>query len=183
MRSFLGATIIALTFVFLAMADQRDPRLDPLFEELKTAASVTDARYIEREIWGIWSEHGADVEAEMRFNEGLLLMNAGQLEQAIRLFSIVIDVAPEFAEAWNKRATLLYFTGDYAGSVRDIERTLALEPRHFGALSGLGLIYQQLESPDGAIKAFRAALDINPHMPHIKERLDMLMEAKAGKPL
>lgn len=183
MRSLLFAAISILLCSVGAQADQRDPRLDPLFEELKAAPSETDARYIEREIWGIWSEHGADVEAEMRFNEGLLLMNAGRLEQAIRLFSIVIEVAPEFAEAWNKRATLLYFTGDYAGSVRDIEQTLALEPRHFGALSGLGLIYQQLESPDGAIKAFQAALEINPHMPHIKERLDMLTEEKAGKPL
>lgn len=183
MRSFLLAAIVAFLTAFQAVADQRDPRLDPLFAELKTATSVTDARYIEREIWGIWSEHGADVEAEMRFNEGMLLMNAGHLERAIRMFSVVIDVAPDFAEAWNKRATLLYFTGDYAGSVRDIERTLALEPRHFGALSGLGLIYQQLESPDGAIKAFRAALEINPHMPHIKERLDTLTEEKAGKPL
>jgi len=183
MRNLVLAAILVLLSAAPAPADQTDARLDPLFAELKTATSETDARYIEREIWGIWSEHGADAEAEMRFREGLILMNAGQLEQAIRLFSIVIEVAPDFAEAWNKRATLLYFTGDYAGSVRDIERTLALEPRHFGALSGLGLIYQQLDSADGAIRAFRAALEINPHMPHIRERLDALLEEKAGKPL
>ncbi|WP_420403787.1 tetratricopeptide repeat protein [Nisaea sp.] len=183
MRNLFLAAILAFLSAAPAAADQTDPRLDPLFAELKAAPSDTEARHIEREIWVIWSEHGADVEAEMRFNEGLLLMNAGHLEQAIRLFSIVIEVAPDFAEAWNKRATLLYFTGDFAGSVRDIERTLALEPRHFGALSGLGLIYQQLESVDGAIKAFTAALEINPHMPHIKERLAMLKEQMAGKPL
>lgn len=183
MRNLLLVALILLSCAAPAAADQNDPRLDPLFEELKTVTSVTDARYIEREIWGIWLELDADVEAEMRFNEGLLLMNAGQLEHAIRIFSTVIEVVPDFAEAWNKRATLLYFTGDFAGSVRDIERTLALEPRHFGALSGLGLIYQQLESPDGAIKAFTAALEINPNMPHIRERLDALKEEKAGKPL
>ena len=110
-------------------------------------------------------------------------MNAGRLEEATRIFSKIVEIDPDFAEAWNKRATLLYLTGDLAGSVRDIERTLSLEPRHFGALSGLGLIYEQIESADGAIKAFTAALEINPHMPWIVERLEALEEEQEGEPL
>lgn len=183
MQRLIFAALFAICFAGPVRADQTDARLEPLFVELKTATSITDARYIEREIWEIWSTHGADAEIDLRFQRGVLLMNAGRLEEAIRIFSTIIEIDPEFAEAWNKRATLLYFTGDFAGSVRDIERTLALEPRHFGALSGLGLIYQQIDSADGAIKAFAAALEINPHMPWIAERLDALEEEKAGEPL
>ena len=142
-----------------------------------------EARPIERKIWSIWSQHSLDAEINLRFRRGVLLMNAGRLDQAIRVFSTILEADPTFAEAWNKRATLFYLTGDLAGSVRDIERTLALEPRHFGALSGLGLIYKKIESVDGAIKAFSAALEINPHMPRIVEHLDALQELKAGKPL
>ena len=177
---------MALFAIFLSSpvsADQTDMRLDPLFAALKSAASVAEARPIERKIWAIWSRHGLDAEINLRFQRGVLLMNVGRLEQAIRVFSTILEADPNFAEAWNKRATLLYLTGDLVGSVRDIERTLALEPRHFGALSGLGLIYKQIESADGAIKAFTAALEINPHMPGIMKHLDALQELKAGKPL
>lgn len=183
MSRWVLAAIVLLICSAPVPADQTDARLEPLFVELKTATSITDARYIEREIWQIWSTHGSDAEIDLRFQRGVLLMNAGRLEEAVRIFSTIIEIDPDFAEAWNKRATLLYFTGDFAGSVRDIERTLALEPRHFGALSGLGLIYQQIDSADGAIKAFAAALEINPHMPWIAERLDALEEEKAGEPL
>ncbi|MEO9904451.1 tetratricopeptide repeat protein [Nisaea sp.] len=182
----LRLILAALFAIFLSppvLADQTDTRLDPLFADLKSAASAAEARPIEREIWAIWSQHGSDAEIDLRFQRGVFLMNAGRLEQAIGIFRTILEVDPDFAEAWNKRATLLYLTGDLAGSVRDIERTLALEPRHFGALSGLGLIYEQIESADGAIKAFTAALEINPHMPWIVERLDALEELKAGKPL
>lgn len=183
MRCFRLAALAVFLLAAPAAADQRDPRLDPLFEGLKGATSVADARSIERQIWAIWSEHGGSAEIDLRFQSGMLLMNEGRLKEAISVFSTIIEADPEFAEAWNKRATLLYFTGDYSGSVRDIERTLALEPRHFGALSGLGLIYQEIESIDGAIKAFSAALAINPNMPHIQARLDALEQEKAGKPL
>ena len=182
----LRPILAALFAIFLSLpvsADQTDIRLDPLFAALKSAASAAEARPIERKIWSIWSQHSLDAEINLRFRRGVLLMNAGRLEQAIRVFSTILEADPTFAEAWNKRATLFYLTGDLAGSVRDIERTLALEPRHFGALSGLGLIYKKIESVDGAIKAFSAALEINPHMPRIVEHLDALQELKAGKPL
>lgn len=183
MLRLILAALFAIALSAPVSADQTDIRLDPLFAELKTAASLTDALSVEREIWALWSRHGSDAEIDLRFQRGVLLMNAGRLEEATRIFSTIIEIAPEFSEAWNKRATLLYLTGDVAGSVRDIERTLALEPRHFGALSGLGMIYEQIESADGAIKAFTAALEINPHMPWIIERLAALEEQKAGKPL
>ena len=183
MQRLILSALFAILLSAPVAADQTDTRLEPLFAELKAAASITDARYIEREIWAIWSHHGSNAEIDLRFQRGVLLMNAGRLEEATRIFSKIVEIDPDFAEAWNKRATLLYLTGDLAGSVRDIERTLALEPRHFGALSGLGLIYEQIESADGAIKAFTAALEINPHMPWIVERLEALEEEQEGEPL
>lgn len=166
-----------------AAADQRDARLKPLFKALKSSSSEEEAQFIERQIWGIWSSHGRGDEIDLRFRRGLLLMNAGHVDEAIKMFSQIVEIDPDFAEAWNKRATLRYMKGDLAGSVRDIEHTLSLEPRHFGALSGLGLIYDEIDSVDGAIKAFTAALEINPHMVWIAERLATLKEKKAGAPL
>ncbi|WP_051285087.1 tetratricopeptide repeat protein [Nisaea denitrificans] len=183
MRRLILAALFAIFLSSPVSADQTDTRLDPLFAELKAAASITDALYVERQIWAIWSQHGSDAEIDLRFQRGILLMNAGRLEEAARIFSTIVEIDPEFSEAWNKRATLLYLMGDVVGSVRDIERTLALEPRHFGALSGLGLIYEQIESADGAIRAFTAALEINPHMPWIVERLEALEKLREGEPL
>lgn len=165
-----------------SVADQRDARLEPLFTALKSS-SAQEAPFIERQIWSIWSRHGGDDEINMRFQRGVVLMNSGQIDRAIGIFSRIVEIDPDFAEAWNKRATLLYMSGDFSGSVRDIQRTLSLEPRHFGALSGLGLIYSELDSTEGAIKAFTAALEINPHMPWIEERLAVLEERRDGEAL
>ena len=95
---------------------------------------------------------------------GARLMAAEQMKRAAEVFDQVVTRAPAFAEGWNRRATLRFLTGDFDGSVADIRQVLSLEPRHFGALSGLGLIYMALERPQGALKAFERALQINPHM-------------------
>ena len=89
-------------------------------------------------------------------------MVPGGYERSLAIFNRIIAKAPDFAEGWNKRATVLYLLGDLEGSVRDIEATLALEPRHFGALAGLGLIYRAIEKPESALKAFEKVLEINP---------------------
>ncbi len=92
----------------------------------------------------------------------------------------MVDQAPAFAEAWNKRATVLYLMGRLDESVLDIQQTLALEPRHFGALSGLALIYDALEEPAAALRSLEAALAINPHLGGSKERIDQLREKVKG---
>lgn len=96
--------------------------------------------------------------------QGIEAMSSGDYGAALDAFNRVVETEPEFAEGWNKRATVYYLIGDFGASVRDIERTIALEPRHFGALSGLGLIYRAVGEDLPALKAFEAALKVNPYL-------------------
>lgn len=181
------ALLVVLSVAVLAApgqprADQKDARLSVLFERLKAAAAAS-APALEQEIWSIWSAHGGDGEVDWRMRQGTVLLQAGELEPALREFEIVVHKAPDFAEGWNKRATVRYMLGDFTGSVADIRRTLSLEPRHFGALSGLGMIYDALEKPESAIRAFEAALSLNPHMPGVRHRVEELKRRKDGTPL
>ena len=176
----------ALVVIFFAMfagvaqADQKDPRLDKLFEQLKTASNTEMAQPIEEQIWNIWLESGdQNVDALMAI--GVAAMNDSDYDQAYRAFSRVVDVAPNFAEGWNKRATVLYLMGRYEDSIKDIGKTLALEPRHFGALSGLGLCNAQLDKEKEALDAFEKALAINPNMPGIKLDADEMKKQLGNK--
>jgi tetratricopeptide (TPR) repeat protein len=163
-----------------AQADQKDPRLDKLFQQLKTAANTEAAQPIEEQIWDIWLESGdQNVDALMAI--GISAMNDSDYAQAYRAFSRVVDLAPNFAEGWNKRATVLYLMGRYEESIKDIAKTLALEPRHFGALSGLGLCNAQLDREKEAFDAFEKALAINPNMPGIKLDADEMKKQLGNK--
>ncbi|MBM3430791.1 MAG: tetratricopeptide repeat protein, partial [Bacteroidetes bacterium] len=101
-------------------------------------------------------------------------MNSGKLADAMAQFKMVIEADPTLAEGWNRRATLHYLLGNLDESVKDIERTLALEPRHFGALTGLGLIYIQRQQYDAAVKIFERGLKVNPHLPGAKQNIQEL---------
>jgi tetratricopeptide (TPR) repeat protein len=92
-----------------------------------------------------------------------------------------VRLDPNFAEGWNKRATVYYMMGDFDASVADIQKTLTLEPRHFGALSGLGLIYDALDKPAAAVKVWQKALEINPHMQSIRHRIEEIQAEEKGK--
>ena len=109
-------------------------------------------------------------------------MNPGDGRTARAAFDLLVAREPGFAEAWNKRATLLYLVGDDDGSIADIQRTLALEPRHFGALSGLGLIFARQERPAQALHSLEAALAVHPQLPGGRARADELKEETAGDP-
>jgi tetratricopeptide (TPR) repeat protein len=101
---------------------------------------------------------------------------------AIVSFNRLIARSPDFAEAWNRRATLHYLMGNDAASIKDIEQTLALEPRHFGALSGLGLIMMRNQRPGVALRSFEAALELHPHLPAARAHLEPLRELLEGEP-
>ena len=165
-----------------AAADQNDPRLDELFARLAVTKDGSEAHAIEAVIWNIWSK--ADTAgARVLLSQGTADMAAGRHEAALASFDAVVDLEPDFAEGWNKRATVRYLMDDFAGSVADIKRTVALEERHFGALSGLGLIYDQLDQKEAAIKAFRAALEIHPHLDGIRDRMEQLTKDVEGRKL
>ncbi len=173
----LMAMLLAACWVSPAPADQNDRRLDRLFAQLQSTGDQAEAAAIQERIWGLWFQtEDADVNLLMRM--GSVALNQGRYDTALAAFDRVVKEAPEFAEGWNRRATIHYLMGSYAASVRDVERTLALEPRHFGALAGLGLIYTALEDDEGALKAYRQALAVNPHLSgaraaviHLKKKL------------
>jgi len=169
------ATAATLTFAVAASAGQRDPRLQDLFEALRMSPSEAAAESIEAEIWSLWT-HAGDPEVDRLMAAGMAAMAAERYRLALAAFDKVVERAPDFAEGWNKRATVHYLTGDYDRSVTDVEHTLALEPRHFGALSGLGLIALELGEEERALDAFEAALDIHPWLAgrdtHIRELRD-----------
>lgn len=180
LRAILAIFFIA--FASPAMADQNDSRLDVLFEKLQAAPDYGTAHEIERHIWLIWSKAGT-AGGGVLLRQGVQYMGEGEYEKALVNFNALVEIEPEFAEGWNKRATLYYLMENYNRSVVDIQRTLALEERHFGALSGLGLIYDALDQKEAALKAFGAALDIHPNMEGIRRRAEELTEEIEGTPL
>jgi tetratricopeptide (TPR) repeat protein len=182
-RSRLAIPLVALALLAVpTLADQKDARLDALFEKLKSAPSDGEAREAEQQIWQIWIEH-KNPEIERLMRQGIAAMNEDDTEEALGDFDQVVKYDKDFAEGWNKRATIEFVMGDYTASVADIERTLALEPRHFGALSGLGQIYLALNKKRAALKAFRAALAIDPHLEGVRQKVEELAKEVGGNPI
>lgn len=142
-------------------ADQSDERLDELFDRLRTTENPLEAQIIEVQIWRIWIDSERD-DMNALMEKGTRAMAQGRLEDAIAIFGRVVTTLPDFAEGWNKRATAHYLNQNYTASVIDIERTLALEPRHFGAISGMGLIFLARRDEAGALRAFEEVLKIHP---------------------
>lgn len=180
-RKFTPA--VAAIALFLSLfappppAAAQTEELDQLFEDLARAGEE-DWQAIEKRIWKAWSHSGSD-SMDLLLERGRAAMRAGDLDKAIAHLSALIDHAPDFAEGWNARATAYFMQEEYGLSVADIERVLALNPRHFGALSGLGMIYERLDLDEAALRAYRAAIAIHPFRPDLKDAIKRL-EAKTG---
>jgi tetratricopeptide (TPR) repeat protein len=179
-RRVAGLLFGLLLTMSSAAAHQQDSRLPALFERLRTTANPDDAAAAEQQIWQIWIE-SEDRSVTQLMQRGVAAMSQGQPETALRSFDSIIEQAPEFAEAWNKRATVLYLLGRFEDSIHDIQETLRLEPRHFGALSGLALIYDAIDQPRAALRSLEAALKINPHLTASADRLLDLREKLRGQ--
>lgn len=137
--------------------------LDGLFEALLAADTPAEAAAIERQIWSAWFVYDGSADTiEQDMENGSIALQTGMVGLAERLFTRVIEADRTYAEGWNRRATVRYMMGDYLGSIADIAETLVLEPRHFGALSGLGLCYLALGDPAQALTAFEAVLTVHP---------------------
>ena len=181
--AILGIIAVAITVPVPACADQNDPQLDDLFIALQAGPSETQAAKIELEIWTRWGDHPYDPFANRQMKKGIELMNSGHLGAAEDVFSRIINSHPDFAEAWNKRATVRFFRGNDTGSASDILQVIKLEPRHFGALSGLGMIRVRAGDLEGAIKAYKAAQRMNPYLPQIEAIIDQLGKKLKGRAL
>lgn len=179
---FLATAMLLLAYA-PANADQTDPKLDTLFAALQTSLSNANAASLEREIWAIWTRYPDDQAINRQMDRAIKMMNAGRLDDAEAMFSAIISRKPAFAEAWNKRATVRFFRGDDAGSANDILQVIKLEPRHFGALSGLGMIKVREGDLQGALQAYRAAQRINPFLPNIEVIIDRLGQKLNGRAL
>jgi tetratricopeptide (TPR) repeat protein len=171
----LAALALAAIIPLQVKADQMDRRLDDLFQRLAETSSPAEAAATEDAIWTLWMAH-PDERAQRYMFAGVRQMNEGQLHDALITFSRLVEMAPKFAEAWNKRATVYYMLQDYDASARDIAETLKLEPRHFGALSGLGLVNIALGRFQAAIAAFEMALAHHPHLRGARENIRNLKE-------
>ena len=144
-------------------ANDKNKKLDRLFNDLKFK-NATLSYEIEQKIWELWSTHPSDKNLTTMLAEGSNLVNKQKFDQAIVVFSKVIDLDPKWAEAWNKRATVLYMVGEFQKSQDDIDKVLEIEERHFGALAGQGLVNIQLENYDKAIMSYQKAHQIYPKM-------------------
>ena len=164
-----------ILFSSTSFADQVDPRLEGLFSTLLISKDLETIRSTENKIWEIWFEHpNEDVERLMQI--GVTRMNRNRYADAMLIFTQLIDNFPNYSEGWNRRATLHYLLGNYEESIADIEQVLNLDPRHFGALSGLGLVYMQQKKLSKAKEAFENLIEVHPHSPNAKENLSRVIE-------
>jgi tetratricopeptide (TPR) repeat protein len=154
--------------------------LDRLFEALKVAPDEESAKYVENRIWAIWVASSSDT-ANLLMGRVKTAVDGKDLDLAIKLLNAIIDIKPDFVEAWNRRATVYYTKQDFGRALADIHEVLAREPRHFGALSGLGIILQELGDDKRALDVFRRALAIHPRLERIPDLVKKLSDKIDGR--
>ena len=154
--------------------------LDFLFGALKAAPDAASAKHVEARIWAVWMQTPSDT-AALLMVRAKAAMDAKQVDVALKLLDAVVKLRPDYVEGWNRRATLYYLKNDYAHSLQDIEQVLVREPRHFGALAGLGMIMQDLGDERRALDAFRKALAVNPHLEKVPDLVKTLTEKVEGR--
>jgi tetratricopeptide (TPR) repeat protein len=154
--------------------------LDFLFGALKAAPDEASAKHVEARIWALWLQTPSDTAALLMLRAKAAI-DANKPDVALKLLDSVIKLRPEYIEAWNRRATLYYLKNDYVRSLEDIQQVLIREPRHFGALAGLGMIMQDLGDEKRALEAYRKALAVNPHLEQVPERVKALTEKVEGR--
>jgi tetratricopeptide (TPR) repeat protein len=158
----------------------RTKNLDFLFGALKAAPDDVSAKHVEARIWAIWLQTPSDT-AALLMARAKAAVEAQKIDIGIKLLDAVIKLRPDYIEAWNRRATLYYMQNDYGRSLADIQQVLVREPRHFGALAGLGMIMQDIGNEKRALDAYRKALAINPHLEKIPDQVKALTEKVEGR--
>src|SRR6201996_5816043 len=159
---------------------ERGKNLDFLFGALKAAPDEVSAKHVEARIWALWLQTPSDT-AALLMVRAKAAMDAQQTDLALKLLDAIIKLRPDYVEAWNRRATVYYLQNNYARSLADIEQVLVREPRHFGALAGLGMIMQDIGDDKRALDAFRKALAVNPHLDKVPDLVKTLSEKVEGR--
>lgn len=154
--------------------------LDFLFGALKAAPDAESAKQVENRIWAMWIASGSDT-TNLLMSRVKAATDGKDLDLAIKLLDAVVEIRPGYVEGWNRRATIYYMKKDYVKSMQDIQQVLAREPRHFWALSGLGMILHEYGDERRALLALRKALEIHPHLPKIGDLVKSLTEKVEGR--
>ena len=154
--------------------------LEFLLGALKVAPDETSAKAIEDRIWALWQASGSDT-VDLLMTRVKQASDAGNYDLALRLLDAIIEIRPQFVEAWNRRATIFFLKKDYSDSLSDIEHVLTKEPRHFGALAGLGTILEEVGDDKHALEAYRKALAVHPHLKGVAEHVKALTDKVEGR--
>ncbi|HZP88965.1 MAG TPA: hypothetical protein VFB54_19295 [Burkholderiales bacterium] len=160
-------------------AGSLSPALDPLFDQLAQAQSTEQAAQIEDQIWALWMEHPADSAREM-LERARQTMAEGNFTLSGTLLDRIVEDYPDYAEAWNKRATLRFLQGRDGESLRDIEQSLRLEPRHFGAVCGFAQICLRQDREELALFALQRAQALHPNLESVNEAIARLASRRKG---
>ena len=180
MKRILSILVLSLLFFCNVNAEERKSELNKLFTQLKNTKNLSSAQIVENKIWEIWESHPSSNRKGFRLTElldqGSLLINRREFDKAYKIFTQIIATDPNWSEAWNKRALVLYLMKQYQSSLDDIKITLNLEPRHFGALSGRALNYIELNQYEKAIKSYKDAQKIYPVIDGAKKMIPQLEE-------
>jgi len=176
MKKIWGILIVGLLLSSNANSEERELELNKLFNQLKNNSDASMAFEVEMKIWNIWSTHPSQENLTQLLENGSNLMTQHKLNKAYETFSKVISLDPNWAEGWNKRATVLYMLERYEESQEDINEVLKLEKRHFGALSGQGLVQIELKNYERAINSYKEVQKIYPSMQSPKIMIPQLKE-------
>ena len=153
--------LFIFSFISSAQSSQKNI-LNNLFYQLQTINNSKSAALLERKIWSIWNEHPNDFRLTEKLEFGTELMQYGDYNYALKVFSNILENDSEWSEAWNKRATVYFLMNEFKNSLDDIDKVLSIEPRHFGALSGQARIFIKLQKYEKAIKSIERALEFYP---------------------
>lgn len=177
--ALISAIFLGMASMFAAdLAQAQDKSLDALFADL-LVADEDSWEDVEQAIWAQWSKSGSKA-MDYLLERGRAEMKKGNVQKAIEHFSALIDHAPEFAEGWNARATAWFVADRYGLSIADIRQTLLLEPRHFGALAGLGMILERMDRPEAALTMYLEVEKLHPQKPDVKEAIVRLRDIVEG---
>ena len=183
---FISVMVISFLSIFVFSASsysQKKDEVEWLLDKLGESESASDAAILRKNIWTLWHEGFSKKKNKSKINVAKTLFDKGEFEKANRAYSEIIALEPDYVEGWNRRATVKFLLGDFYGSLRDIEEVLKRQPRHFGAISGSGLIHMHNKNFEEAYKSYKKLLEIDPQNEDSKRFLPMLESKIYGKSL